>query len=71
MRGDINRDWTSVDWRAVSSGHMNIFAVSATVQGHEVRSYEFKDSDLSPEIARLLNDMMEALKQHRGEGMST
>jgi len=64
VRGDINRDWTNVDWSAVRSDFDNKITVSATVNGTEIRSYEF-DTGIPPTAARLFNDMMAALKQHR------
>lgn len=67
MHGDINRDWTNVDWYACTSDFDNRITVSATVNGAQVRAYDFSTADLPPEAARLFNDMLAALKQHRGQ----
>jgi hypothetical protein len=66
VTGDINRDWKNVDWHAVSSGFDRRVTVSATVNGVEIRTYEF-DTGIPPTAAHLFNDMLAALKQHRGQ----
>lgn len=65
MKGDINRDWTNVDWHAVSWDFDRRVTVSATVNGHQIRAYEFDTAHLPTDAARFMNDMLEALKQHR------
>lgn len=67
MDGDINRDWKNVDWHVVSWDFDRRITASATVNGHQVRAYEFDTSCLSTDAARFMNDMLAALKQHRGK----
>jgi len=67
MHGDINRDWKIVDWHAVSSDFDDRLTVSATVNGFQVRAYDLDKSDMTMEMARLFDDMLAALKQHRGQ----
>lgn len=67
MKGNINRDWTNVDWYAVSSNFDRRVTVSATVNGHQIRAYEFDTSEFSSEAARFMNDLLEAVKQHRSK----
>lgn len=65
MKGDINRDWKVVDWSWTASDFDKRMTVSATVNGWEVRNYEFPVNDIPADAARLFNDMLAALKQHR------
>ena len=64
MNGDINRDWKNVDWKAEHFQRDERIVVTGSVNGRQVRSYEFSDG-LPTELARLFNDMLAALKQHR------
>jgi hypothetical protein len=66
MTGDINRDWKNVDWKAERFQRDERIVVTASVNGHQVRSYEFSDGQPA-EVARLFDDMLAALKQHRGQ----
>ncbi len=64
MRGDINRDWTNVDWKAERFQRDERIVVTGSVNGRQVRSYEFSNG-LPTELARMFDDMLAALKQHR------
>jgi hypothetical protein len=66
--GDITRDWKNVDWYAAQSRFDHRITVSATVNGAQVRAYDFSTDGMPLEAIRLMNDMMAALKQHRGQG---
>lgn len=66
MHGDINRDWTNVDWHWVRTEFDRKVTVSATVNGTEVRSYEF-DTGIPFTAARLIDDLLMAVRQHRGQ----
>ena len=67
MTGDINRDWKNVDWYAAQSDFDKRITVSATVNGTQVRAYDIDARSMTAETARLFNDMLAALKQHRGQ----
>lgn len=67
MDGDINRDWKNVDWHVVSWDFDRRITASALVNGHQVRAYEFDKAHLPADAARLMDDMLAALKQHRGQ----
>ena len=67
MKGDINRDWKVVDWYACTSDFDTRVTVSATVNGAQVRSYDFSTSSIPVDAAVLFNDMLEALKQKAKE----
>lgn len=68
MNGGINRDWSNVDWHVVSLDFDKRITASATVNGHQIRAYEFDTSEFSSEAARFMNDLLEAVKQHRSKG---
>jgi hypothetical protein len=67
MKGDINRDWKNVDWYATQSNFDSRITVSALVNGTEVRAYDFDTRGMPLEAMRLMNDMLAALRQHRGQ----
>lgn len=64
MKEGINRDWNNVDWHWVKSDFCKRTTVSATVNGTEIRSYEF-DTGIPPTAARLIDDLLAANKQLR------
>lgn len=64
MDGDINRDWTNVDWKAERFDRDERIVVTASVNSNTIRVYEFGE-DMPFNMARCFNDMLAALKQHR------
>lgn len=66
MTGDINRDWKAVDWKAEMFQRDKRIVVTASIGGWVVRSYEFSDG-FPAEQARMFDDMLAALNQHRGK----